>query len=299
MKNSKSLFCLLGLILPFVLSNAFAGDAALKFTYALVNIPGSTQTNPNGISNTGVVVGTYYTVFEGQLLSHAYVQKGTKLAHLDDPKAALGGTTPNNLNPDEPVSIVGSYVPKNDEGVVGFLYKNGTYTDISGPSGALASVANAINDSGNIVGAYIDSQGSGHGFVLKNSVYTTLDVPGAISTIARGINKSGDIVLNWVDANGNYNASLFDGTTYNTINVPNAVSSQAMGISASGDVCYEWTDAIGVYHGALLHAGVYSYFDVPTHGGTWAYGMNDIGNIVGNGTYHSTVFGFKATYGTH
>ncbi|MGA8492590.1 MAG: hypothetical protein WB711_19355 [Terriglobales bacterium] len=35
---------------------------------------------------------------------------------------------------------------------VGFLYKNGKYTDIPGPTGAAASVASGINDNGAIVG---------------------------------------------------------------------------------------------------------------------------------------------------
>lgn len=290
MKILKLWFCKFGLILALAIA---ANAASLKFTYTLENIPGAQQTNPYAINNAGVIVGTYV---DGNLNTHGYVMDGKRLVNLDAPGAMTGTTCPCGLNPDGPVSIVGWYSTKSGR-LVGFLYKNGAYTVINGPSGALASAARGINDTGDIVGVYLGADGAGHGFILKNGTYTSLDVPGALSTTANAINTSGEIVLNWLDSNGNYNASLYDGTTYKTIDVPNAVSSEATGINAAGDVCYEWSDAIGVYHGSLLHDGKYVDFDVPTHGGTWAYGINDIGNIVGNGIYHSIIFGFKATYG--
>ena len=69
--------------------------------------------------------------------------------------------------------------------------------------GGLASqtAVNGINAAADIVGTYIDGATRQHGFVLKNGLYTTLDVPGSFAgvsgtlpTVANGINPAGDIV---------------------------------------------------------------------------------------------------------
>jgi uncharacterized membrane protein len=52
------------------------------------------------------------------------------------------------------------------------------------------------------VGWYSDAGGKGHGFLLDQGNYTTLDVPGATDTHANGINASGQIVGWYSDANG-------------------------------------------------------------------------------------------------
>ena len=62
------------------------------------------------------------------------------------------------------------------------------------PNAIATSVPGGINDRGDIVGAFTDSNRKGHGFLLSNGVYTAIDVPGAAATLARGINSRGDIV---------------------------------------------------------------------------------------------------------
>lgn len=66
------------------------------------------------------------------------------------------------------------------------------------------SVANGINPGGDIVGAYVDSAGKSHGFLLRDGQYTTIAVPGELAgvsgtlpTSANGINPAGDIVGNY------------------------------------------------------------------------------------------------------
>jgi uncharacterized membrane protein len=126
---------------------------------------------------------------------HGYILNGKKFTKLDDPKGQAGSTTPGNLNPDGAISVVGGYVSNKTGSLVGFLYGDGKYADIRGPSGAVQPYATGINDSGAIVGAYADTAGV-HGFLLQDKKYTTLEVPGASITGATGINKSGKIVLN-------------------------------------------------------------------------------------------------------
>jgi uncharacterized membrane protein len=291
----KSMVCILGLTLLFAMVAVAQDNPTLTFKFTKDNVPGASATEPGGINNAGVSVGLYT---DSGGVQHGYILNGKKVTKLDDPNGTAGTTGGSNLNPDGAISVVGSYTSAKTGNSVGFLYKSGKYTDIPGPSGAVQSFGSAINDSGEIVGYYIDSAGNTHGFLLKGKKYTTLDVPKAVSTFATGINKSGKIVLFWIDSAGDYESSLYNGKTYKTINVPGVPNSLSLDINAAGDVCYQWIDSAGTNHGALLHAGKYYKFDYPKSFGTYGGGINDKSNIIGG--YQATSGGpfnaFKATY---
>jgi probable HAF family extracellular repeat protein len=51
----------------------------------------------------------------------------------------------------------------------------------------------AINAHGDIVGYYSDAAEARHGFLFRQGMYTTIDVPGALATELTGINSQGDI----------------------------------------------------------------------------------------------------------
>ncbi len=298
MKNSKSTLFVLALACTVV---ATAADAPkLTFTFTKTGIPGAVQTGPSGINNAGVMVGGYV---DKNSVSHGYILQGKKLTTLDDPKGVAGSTGAENLNPDGPIWVVGAY--NNSSGnPVGFLYKNGKYTDIPGPTGAVSSVASGINDQASIVGDYVDSNGKTHGFLLKGKKYKTLDVPAAFgTTAAAGINNAGWIVLWWVDQQGQVESSITkdNGNTYDTIDVPAAADSYASDLNSAGDVTYFWLDSSGAGHGALLHDGKYYKFHYPTAIFTYAGGINDRRTLVGGYQFKGKngqppLLGFKATY---
>jgi uncharacterized membrane protein len=296
MKDCKSMLWVLGLILGCTIGASAADAPPLTFKFTKASVPGATMTEPGGINNAGVSVGLYV---DSAGIQHGYILNGKKLTTLDDPSAKTGTTAGSNLNPDGAISVVGSYVSSTTGNSVGFRYKGGKYTDIPGPSGAVATFGSAINDTGAIVGYYVDSAGVFHGFLLKGKKYTTLDVPGATATFATGINKSGKIVLYWFDSGGHAESSLYNGKTYKTINVPGAANSYALDNDAAGDVCYEWQDSANVIHGALLHSRKYYKFDYPKSTATYGGGINDKSNIIGGyqtSTGGSNWFGFKVTY---
>ena len=196
MKNCKSIMCVLGFALACAVAATAADAPKLTFAFSKANVPGAMQTGLSGINNIGVTVGSYV---DENSVSHGYILDGIKMTTLDDPKGLPGSTVAENLNPDGAISVVGVYYNSSGNSV-GFLYKNGKYTDIPGPTGAVSSVASGINDNGAIVGDYVDTNGKTHGFLLKGKKYTTLDVPTAFgTTAASGINKAGWIVLcGWI-----------------------------------------------------------------------------------------------------
>ena len=295
MKNCKSMLCVLGFALMCAV-HASAGDAPkLTFTFTKANIPGALQTYTYGVNNAGVTVGEY----QDKRSAHGYILNGKKLTKLDVPNAQQNSTSARGLNPNGGISVVGSY--NTPDGVpVGFLYKNGKYTDIRGPEGALQSFANSINDTGAIVGWYVDSNEVMHGFLLQDKKYTMLDLPGATEgTTAMGINARGWIVLYGYTSTGATSAlTKNNGKTYTPINVPGAIASFASDLNSAGDVVYEWLDSSHAAHGALLQAGKYYKFDYPKATFTYGGGINDKSTVVGWYQISNTgpVSGYKATY---
>lgn len=296
MKDCKCMLWVMGFILGCAIGASAADAPPLTFKFVKASVPGATMTEPGGINNAGVSVGLYV---DSAGLQHGYILNGKKVKTLDDPNATAGTTGGSNLNPDGPISVVGSYISSTTGNSVGFVYHGGKYRDIAGPSGAVSTFGSAINDTGAIVGYYTDSGGVFHGYLLKGKNYTTLDVPGATATFGTGINKSGKIVLYWFDSGGHAESSLYNGKTYKTINVPGAANSYALDNNAAGDVCYEWQDSSNVIHGALRHLGKYYKFNYPKSTATYGGGLNDMSNIIGGyqtSAGGSNWFGFKVTY---
>jgi len=293
MKSCKSILFSLGSLLVLAVAAHAADAPPLTFKFYKANVPGALQTFTGDINNAGVTVGQYE---DKNKVFHGFILSGKKLTTLNDPKGT--NTLVNGIQYNG-TGVVGAYT--NSAGnSVGFLYKNGKFKDIPGPSGATAASASSINDKGVIVGYYVDSGGVQHGFRLTGTTYKTLDVPGAIGTGADGINNKGNMVLFWVDSNGNGESSISynGGKTYKTINVPDAVYSAASDLNNECDVAYEWVDSSGGVHGALLHEGKYYKFDYPKAVITYAGGINDKNSLVGgyeaksNGPFSS----YRATF---
>jgi uncharacterized membrane protein len=279
MKHCKSMACILGFVLAFMVAANAADNPTLKFKFKKFNVPGGIDTNAGGINNKGVLVGQFT---DNNLILHGFILNGKKVTKLDDPKGTAGTTGASNLALNGPIAVVGTYTSSTTGNPMGFLYKGGKYTDIPGPSGSIASTANAINDHGDIVGAYFDSAAVQHGYVLKGTKYTTLDPPGSSAPSGNGINNKGDVVIEY-GASPNFQSVLYTAKTkkYKTINVPGETGSFVTDINTAGDVTYQALDSAGNSHGALLHKGKYYKFDYPKSAFTFAGAVNDHSTIVG------------------
>jgi probable HAF family extracellular repeat protein len=300
MKNYKSILCVLAFALAFTVVAAIAADAPpLTFTFTKASVPGATSTSPGGINNSGMSVGGYV---DSGGVAHGYILKGKTVTTLDDPKAKAGTTGASNIQYNG-TSVVGVYTNTAGTATVGFMYKGGKYTDIPGPKGNKGTSANAINDSGAIVGNYTDSAGVTHGFLLKSGKYTTLTVPGGLGTVATGINNKGTIVAYYfVNSTGTLGSVMTtnNGKTFTKINVPGAgaLGSGPLDINNENDVCYEYFDSAGLFHGALFHAGKFYKFNYPKSYESYGGGLNDKSMIAGGyiPTKGAMFQGFNATF---
>ncbi|MFL5237477.1 MAG: hypothetical protein ACJ8EL_07715, partial [Rhizomicrobium sp.] len=86
----------------------------------------------------------------------------------------------------------------------GFLRAaDGTLTTFDVP-GAVSTVANSINDNGEIAGYYNDNAGT-HGFLLNaHGKYRTFDVSGSSGTFPNNVNNKGQIVGWYITGEGDY-----------------------------------------------------------------------------------------------
>jgi YD repeat-containing protein len=163
-------------------------------SFTTIDYPGATATSVSGINASGQIVGSYID------------QAGNSQIFLDS-----AGSFSTIIYPDYPyvtslagINTSGQIVGEefNYLGWNGFVDSAGSFISITdptaGPSGPL-TYANAINDSGEVAGEYIDQAQAVHGFIYSGGSYTTVDYPGAPlgpleGTDITGINNSGWII---------------------------------------------------------------------------------------------------------
>jgi len=157
--------------------------------------------------------------------------------------------------------------------------------------GAHASIADKINDKGQVAGRYADCLIAGetcpnrlaaghYGFRMSGSSFAKLSFPGASQTGPLGINKSSDIVGIYMLPDNSIHGFLLVGKTYTSIDYPGAEYSYSLAINNSGQIVGYWDDASGL-HGYLYSSGVFTSIDPPGSLYTEADGIDNAGDIVG------------------
>lgn len=133
------------------------------------------------------------------------------------------------------------------------------FTTITYP-GAVSTFAYGINPASDIVGAYVDTAGRRHGFVLRNGEFSDFDWPGSTWTEGWGINPQGDIVgqYGWFENGFNtiHGFLLRDGILY-PMDVPGQPNTMLVKISPAGTIvgCYH----VGTPAGATILDTMYGF----------------------------------------
>lgn len=151
----------------------------------------------------------------------------------------------------------------------------------------LFSVANALqtnpvglNNSGTVVGYYVDSSYNNHGFTYQNAKLTTFDVPKATSTKAVGINDRGEIVGNYTDASGTTHGFLRTAAgAYKTIDPTGSLATGLDAISPTGVAVGVSIQSGGTTEVFTYKNGVYS--TIINGGSAIPVGINAHGSVAG------------------
>jgi probable HAF family extracellular repeat protein len=159
-------------------------------SFTTIDAPGGFGTFAEGINNSGQIVGSSV----GATQANGFLYSGGSFSTIDVPGAP--DTYAYGINNNG--QIVGKFYPEGFSGpILSFLYSGGNFTTIDVP-GTPAS----INDSGQIVGTFSDSDGSEHGYLYSAGSVTQIDFPGASDTELGGINNAGQIVGDFTNASG-------------------------------------------------------------------------------------------------
>ena len=271
--------------------------AAAPYTYTILDAPGATTISAYGVNNAGQAAGRYVDGTGG----HGYIWTAGTFVTID--VAGATGTTIEDIN--NLGQVAGTY--QNAGGSHGFVRSAaGAITTINAPPTASNINLTGLNDSGMVIGFYIDSTGFSRGFVYTAGTFTVLNstLAGAVSgsTLPFGINNAGDVVGSYNDGTTN-RGFLYSGGVYAKLNVPGTNNTSAEGINTAGQVVGLWTtdtSGSGGFHGFTEIGNAYTTFDVTgaviaTSFGSYALDVNDGGQIVGNMFNRAGNHGFITT----
>lgn len=250
-------------------------------TYTLLSYPGSLYTFAQGInlgattSKMEIVGGSGPGGFLARVSGKKVVAETYEAVNYPHSSAPQTVAAINDSG-----QMVGDYEDYDQ----GYEKSDGKFTMIAVPfAGALATFPYGINNSGEIVGGWWDSNKDEHSFTLIGGAYTSFDYPGASESGAFGINSAGDIVGGYNDSSGVPHGFLLTGGTYTSIEFPGAVDTEAIAINDSGVI-------VGVYltsdpnltQGFVLSGGVYTTLTIPGEPYTFLDDINNNGVVVGN-----------------
>ena len=160
----------------------------------LPEIPGMPFNEDNGINDFGHGVGVAYASGDinvgGNGVGMNWFWDGRDYSFFTVPGSEVNGASVGGLNDWDQIS--GYYV--DSTGTPHGFVKNGTnYTTLDVP-GAIFTLANAINNRGEVPGLYLDASGY-HGFLWSHGEYFTVDtdIAGADGVEWFGINDNGDL----------------------------------------------------------------------------------------------------------
>jgi probable HAF family extracellular repeat protein len=203
---------------------------------------------------------------------------------LEDPSEGELSHLPNRVVPygiNSLGEIVGEFCKDKCHG---FIYKNGKYTILDAPLGVNGTTVKGINDSGEIVGNYTDSNEKSHGFLYKNSKFHVIDGPlAAGGTTIEGLNNKGEIIGYYTDISKKSRLFIYKNNTFENLNLflPGGTLA-AKGINNAGEIVGQYTDSNNENHGFLYQNGKYTILDKPTSADVVSVeGINDSGSIVG------------------
>jgi uncharacterized membrane protein len=177
-------------------SNGQGAFKVLNGAFHKVTIPGfpNAPAVAMGVNDLGDIVGQ----FNGNGSDFGFLLHNGKLTIISFP-GAQGGTLAASIN--NSGVVVGTYLLFDDDIPHGFMWKNGNFTNITAPGGLPAMPAK-INNNGDIVGSFTDSNLVQHGFSLDKGRFTVIDHPASQGTSIFAVNDFDNVLGTFVTSSG-------------------------------------------------------------------------------------------------
>src|SRR6476660_1414743 len=156
------------------------------------------------------------------------------------------------------------------------------------PGTGNSTLPQKINETGDVVGEFIDSSGVTRGFVRFSDGSFSAPIVDPNDTVGftegRGINNSRTVAGDYAASDGNHHGFFLSGGTFTEYNVPGAVSTSVLGINDVADFTGSFSYGSGIFQGYVSVGGTITSFSVPGALLTLAYEINNSKQLV-EGSY--------------
>ncbi len=265
--------------------------AAQKYTFTTITDGKGMMTSMHDINAKGTAVGGVFASLGD--VRNCFVLTGKKKTPLNDPNA-VNGTECWGIS--STGTIVGDYVDAN-EADHGYIYSNGTFSDIA-PPGSVYTVVYGVNASNVAIGYYIDKKGVYFGFLYDGTKFTKLTVKGGTTTEGFGIDDAGDYTLTSVLSDGYTHSYFVQGGKRTEILFPKYEQTVLHHMNNNGQISATIIDTSGNYHCGVYDSVKDKYYTLDDPKGTITIGdgINDSETVVGRyQTAKSVSYGYVAT----
>ncbi len=158
-------------------------------------------------------------------------------------------------------------------------------TNFDYPGTGNSTLPQKINERGDVVGEFIDSNGVVRGFVrfsdgsFSDPIVDPNDTVGF--TEGRGINNARTVVGDYAASDGTIHSFLLSGSTFTEYDVPGAVQTNLLSINEPGDLTGGFDpDGSGVFQGFIDRRGTITSWSVPGAISTFAYEITNSKKLV-------------------
>jgi hypothetical protein len=252
--------------------------AAQTYKFKTIKDGKGLNTAMHDINDSNVGVGGSFE--NGVTLRNCFVLTGKTKTALNDPNG-VNGTECWGIS--KSGTIVGDYLNA-DNVSIGYIYTNGTFTDINPPK-SVDTVVYGVNSSNVAIGYYLDSSGTSYGFLFDGTKYTNITIKGGTDTEGFGINDAGDYTVTTVLTDGLTHSYLFTGPKKKTeIIFPSAEETAAHHINNNEQIVATVIDSNGDYFAGVYDVNADAYYTLSDPLGdniTIGDGINDKETIVG------------------
>jgi hypothetical protein len=141
-----------------------------------------------------------------------------------------------------------------------------------------------INEKGDVVGEFTDSNGVTRGFIRFSDGSFSAPIVDPNDTVGftegRGINHSRTVCGDYASSDGNSHGFFLSGGTFTEYDVPGAVSTSVLGINDVADFTGSLSYGSGIFQGFVSVGGTLTSFSVPGAVQTLAYEINNSTQLV-------------------
>lgn len=272
-------------LLPFVpvlvLSVIGTSGRLIAADYALssIDVPGAVRTQPQGINDSGSMVGLYRN---SDGVTHGFLLRDGNFTSIDYPGASYTDARGINAQGD----IVGTYHVSSENSdpnaFHGYLLsRKGEFSRIDFPGLHPNTIAQRITSTGIVVGCYHDHDmmTSMHGFVMnRKNEFTGFSVP---ASMHNGATPDGSAFAGlFTDSTGTHGYLVEDGQ-FQPFDVPGSTSTAAWDLNPEGDSVGQYGDSSGIHAFVRNAGGQFTSIDFPGSRNTQARSINARGDVVG------------------